>query len=140
MAIDMSILIIYGFDHHLLFVISLLVMFLVYMKHVHVLLLSMETIKIQTNGLCFLTLNDSVYYLCSYLWFFSINIFRFKQFKQNVNISLKDFLQHSQIQIQAEFFLHKYVIDTVKHVYSDHAYNEMTLIMKHLGIPGKHSL
>ena len=29
---------------------------------------------------------------------------------------------------------------TVKHVYSDHAYNEMTLITKHLGIPGKHSL
>ena len=29
---------------------------------------------------------------------------------------------------------------TVKHVYSDHAYNEMTLITKHLGIPGKHSI
>ena len=27
---------------------------------------------------------------------------------------------------------------TVKHVYSDHAYNEMTLITKHLGIPSKH--
>ena len=26
-------------------------------------------------------------------------------------------------------------IYTVKHVYSDHAYNEMTLIAKHLGIP-----
>ena len=31
-------------------------------------------------------------------------------------------------------------VDTVKHVYSNHAYNEMTLIMKHLGIPGKHSI
>ena len=30
--------------------------------------------------------------------------------------------------------------NTVKHVYSDHAYNEMTLITKHLGIPGKHSI
>ena len=29
---------------------------------------------------------------------------------------------------------------TVKHVYNDHAYNEMTLIRKHLGIPGKHSI
>ena len=29
---------------------------------------------------------------------------------------------------------------TVKHVYSDHAYNEMTLNTKHFGIPGKHSL
>ena len=29
---------------------------------------------------------------------------------------------------------------TVKHVYSDHAYNEMTLITKLLGIPGKHSI
>ena len=26
------------------------------------------------------------------------------------------------------------------HVYSDHAYNEMTLITKRLGIPGKHSI
>ena len=32
-----------------------------------------------------------------------------------------------------------YVV-TVKHVYSDHAYNEMMLITKHLGIPGKHSI
>ena len=31
-------------------------------------------------------------------------------------------------------------ISTVKHIYSDHAYNEMTLITKHLGIPGKHSI
>ena len=31
------------------------------------------------------------------------------------------------------------VLYTVKHVYSDHAYNEMTLITKRLGIPGKHS-
>ena len=29
---------------------------------------------------------------------------------------------------------------TVKHVYSDQAYNEMTLITKHLEIPGKHSM
>ena len=29
---------------------------------------------------------------------------------------------------------------TVKHVYNDHAYNEMTLITKHLEIPGKHSI
>ena len=28
---------------------------------------------------------------------------------------------------------------TVKHVDSDHAYNKMTLIRKHLEIPGKHS-
>ena len=27
---------------------------------------------------------------------------------------------------------------TVKHIYSDHAHNEMTLITKRLGIPGKH--
>ena len=31
------------------------------------------------------------------------------------------------------------VLYTVKHVYSDHAYNEITLITKRLGIPGKHS-
>ena len=30
-----------------------------------------------------------------------------------------------------------YLACTVKHVYSDHAYNEMTLITKRLGIPGK---
>ena len=30
--------------------------------------------------------------------------------------------------------------DYRKHVYSDHAYNEITLITKHLRIPGKHSL
>ena len=29
---------------------------------------------------------------------------------------------------------------TVKHVYSDHAYNEVMLIKKRLGIPGKHSI
>ena len=28
---------------------------------------------------------------------------------------------------------------TVKHVYSDHTYNEITLITKHLWIPGKQS-
>ena len=28
----------------------------------------------------------------------------------------------------------------LKHVYSDHAYNEMTLITKHLRIPGKNSI
>ena len=33
-----------------------------------------------------------------------------------------------------------YTLDTVKDVYSDHAYNKMTVIMKHLGIPGKHSI
>ena len=27
---------------------------------------------------------------------------------------------------------------TVKHVYSDHTYNEMTLITKHFEIPDKH--
>ena len=32
------------------------------------------------------------------------------------------------------------LLTTVKHVYSDNAYNEMTLITKHLGIPGKHSI
>ena len=37
-------------------------------------------------------------------------------------------------------FLWVTVIYTVKHVYSDHAYNQMTLIMKRLGIPGKHSI
>ena len=31
-------------------------------------------------------------------------------------------------------------VGTVKHVYSDHAYYEMTLITKRLGIPGKHSI
>ena len=30
--------------------------------------------------------------------------------------------------------------NTVKHVYSYHAYNEMTLITNHLGISGKHSI
>ena len=31
-------------------------------------------------------------------------------------------------------------MSTVKHVYSNHTYNEMTFITKHLGIPGKHSI
>ena len=35
---------------------------------------------------------------------------------------------------------HYFFQTTVKHVYSDHAYNEMTLITKHLEIPGKHSM
>ena len=30
-----------------------------------------------------------------------------------------------------------HVLNTVKHVYSDYAYNEMTLSTKHLEIPGK---
>ena len=29
---------------------------------------------------------------------------------------------------------------TVKHVYNDHTYNEMRLILKYLEIPGKHSI
>ena len=29
---------------------------------------------------------------------------------------------------------------TVNHIYNNHAYNEMTLITKHLGIPDKHSI
>ena len=32
------------------------------------------------------------------------------------------------------------LLTTVKHVYSDHAYNEMTLITKRLRIPSEHSL
>ena len=35
---------------------------------------------------------------------------------------------------------YKLNVNTVKHVYSDHAYNELTLIAKRLGIPGKHSI
>ena len=47
-----------------------------------------------------------------------------------------DILQTRKLQI-IQRFTEK---NTVKHVYSDHAYNEITLITKHLGIPGKHSI
>ena len=43
------------------------------------------------------------------------------------------------IMVLFSFYGNIYIY-TVKHVYSDHAYNEIMLITKHFGIPGKHSI
>ena len=55
-----------------------------------------------------------------------------------INHGIKPYFIHTLYNV---YRVIKYAkVTTVKHVYSDHAYNEMTLIMKHLEIPGKHSL
>ena len=57
----------------------------------------------------------------------------------NTQANIDDILRHNDALLGycKGSFLFSY---TVQHVYSDYAYNEMMLITKHLGIPGKHSI